>query len=671
MNSHQLLFFTMKNDAHSLYRPDIDGLRAVAVLAVFGFHAFPQVIRGGFVGVDIFFVISGYLISRLIYMELLVGKFSLKEFYIRRIKRLLPVYFLVSLSTLLVSSYLLIPNDYIFFTTSLAASWAFLANVFFSMLSWGYFGQRSEGFPLLHTWSLSVEEQFYFVFPLILIFLFRYCRKAVIPTFVFAAFAFVFLSEAATSYVGSYFLLPYRAHELIIGVLTFFALQKMIPRTKIFASAIGILGLLLTIGSIFLFERNTPFPGIRSLLPCFGAALLIFSGARENIVTPFLKWRGIVFIGLLSYSLYLWHWPIFAFLNYRKIEITFSIGIAAMTLAFLLSFLSWKFVEQPIRKNRQINFKTALLKYYFAPATLFLIIGLTSYGTEGIPQRFSAELRQLISSYSFERDLTRTCAIRTGDFNEVTFNYLEKNCSFGDLRKSAPAILLFGDSHAHHFKPFVERLATQANLKSVYHVQGSCDAIDLFDGSTKEPSLCQKRNQTLIKMANQFRYVVLASSWSYKGNEALFEKKIRTVVTKILNANSIPIIFKDNPYTDEDLSQCILFQMRGWSNAGKSCSLSFREVDDKQASMNAVIDTLKAQFPQIIIVDPKFVMCDLTTCVTHIGNTALYKDSNHLNSKASALLADKYLALKGNPFLPNEVIAVNSAQTLVANMSIR
>ncbi len=660
----------MKYLEQAAYRPDIDGLRALAVMAVIGFHAYPQTISGGFVGVDIFFVISGYLITRLIYTELESGTFSFKEFYTRRMKRLLPVYFLVSVVTLVISSYFLIPNDYIFFTTSLAASWAFVANVFFSMLSWGYFGQRSEGFPLLHTWSLSVEEQFYFIFPVLLILLFRYCKKGLIPICLLAICAFAALSETAISRVGSYFLLPYRAHELMIGVLTFFVVKTATPKTRALANTLGASGLMLVVGAIFFLERSTPFPGVRSLAPCLGAALLIYSGARDNLLTPLLSGRLMVLIGLMSYSLYLWHWPIFSFLNYRRIDISLPVGFAAVTLAFILSFLSWKFVEQPIRRNKLISFKMAFLQYYFAPALIFLFVGLSSYATEGVPQRFSAELRQLISSYSFERDLTRSCSIRADDRSALTLTYLEKYCAFGDLSKSIPKVLLIGDSHAHHFKPFVDRLAKQANLQSVYHVQGSCDAIELFDGSTKEPTLCETRNQTLLDMASQFRYVVLASAWSYKGQEALFEKKLRITIEKIIYAKAIPVVFKDNPSTEEDLSQCILFKRRGWANGETNCNLSLDKVDHKHASLNAVIDKLKRQFPQILVIDPNVVMCNTSECFTYIGNVALYKDANHLNTKAAALLADRYLALKGNPFLTDEVITLKQEKNFVMQKTL-
>src|SRR3954470_12940694 len=180
------------------YRPDVDGLRAIAVLAVIAFHALPSAVTGGFVGVDVFFVISGFLISGLIAKEMENGSFTFRGFYTRRIKRIFPAYIVVALTTLIVSSLLLIPNEYIFYTTSLAASWAFVSNVFFSMLSWGYFGQRTEEFPLLHTWSLSVEEQFYFVFPILLLLLYRYLRGRIVPALLVLGLAFLAMSEWRT-----------------------------------------------------------------------------------------------------------------------------------------------------------------------------------------------------------------------------------------------------------------------------------------------------------------------------------------------------------------------------------------------------------------------------------------------------------------------------------------
>ncbi len=637
--------------AREAYRPDIDGLRAIAVLAVIAFHASAGLAPGGFVGVDIFFVISGYLITGLIAKGIERGDFSFTDFYTRRIKRIFPAYIVVATVTLAISSWLLIPNDYIFYTTSLAASWAFLSNVFFSMLSWGYFGQRTEEFPLLHTWSLSVEEQFYFLFPILLIFLFRYSRRHVVPALLLMGVAFVGLSELNTDTVGAYFLLTSRAHELLIGALTFFISRKYMPRTAWEASLLAAFGMTLMLGSIFLISRGTPFPGVHSIYPCLGAALLIYACQRENAFTPVLTSRLMVFVGLISYSLYLWHWPIFSFLRYRRIEITPAIGLAAVALAFVLSILTWKFVETPVRRNRSLRFKRAFVQIYLLPAAAFMAIGLYSYVTEGAPRRFSSEMRDLISSYSFERDLTRACSIRAEDYHKVTFDYLVDNCAFGDTERPRAQVLLMGDSHAHHFKPFVDELAKNAGLKAVYHVQGNCfpTALQVSDRHPEQgPSTCQQRNLDLLDMAGNFKYVVMAGFWASEPWRDL-EKEMMYAVGKVVAAGAIPVIFKDNPYYEPDLSQCILHRTRGWIPKDKNCNIPYSFVTKSQSATDHIIDKVKAAYPQVRIVDPKRVMCGTTECATYYSNIALYKDENHLNTKASQLLGDQYLAHVGNP----------------------
>lgn len=639
-------------NSSSSYRPDIDGLRAIAVLAVMAYHANFALIPGGFIGVDIFFVISGFLISRLIYTELEDGSFRFANFYARRLKRIMPAYIVVAIFTLAVSTYLLIPNDFIFYTTSLAASWGFASNVFFSMLSWGYFGQRTEQFPLLHTWSLSVEEQFYFVFPIFLILLFRYWPKKIVPILIVVGLIFLGVSEWQVGKIGAYFLLPNRVHELLIGVLAFFTLKNYPVQNETTANRLATIGAVAAFGSLFFISKETPFPGVISLFPCVGAALLMYAGSHENVVSTVLRNKVLVWIGLLSYSLYLWHWPLFSFLRYRNIEITFLVATRAIALTFLLSYVTWKFIEMPIRSVQGMKFTFAFSRFYVLPAAVFFSVGVFSYVTDGAPQRFPDDIRQLIASYSFERDLTRSCSIRQGEYKDISLNYLVDHCAFGDMKLKRAELLLFGDSHAYHFKPFVDNLAKNAGLKSVYFVEGSCEPIDLFEPTASHlqlPTICQQRNADLLKMAGNFRYVVLASSWSYKGQEDLFEKKMDIAIQKILLAGATPVIFKDNPRYDADLSQCVLFKKRGWVSAEKNCNIPYKYVRDSQDSMNQVIDRIKLRHSQIIVIDPKVVMCDLIECATSIGNIALYKDNNHLNTKAASLLAERYLALKGNP----------------------
>jgi peptidoglycan/LPS O-acetylase OafA/YrhL len=637
----------------SAYRPDIDGLRAIAVVAVIAFHANARLLPGGFAGVDIFFVISGYLISSILFRELDKGTFSFRDFYARRIKRILPAYIVVALFTLIVSSWLLIPNDYIFYTTSLAASWAFASNIFFSMLSWGYFGARTEEFPLLHTWSLSIEEQFYFVYPILLILLSRYMKRRIMATLFVLAVVFVAISQWNTGQVKTYFLLTARAHELIAGALAFLIGQRYPIRSTVAANALAMIGMTMMIASLFLLTRGVPFPGVNSLYPCVGVALVMYACGRENIVTRLLTSRTLVFIGLISYSLYLWHWPIFVFLRYRDIEMSSGVVVAAVALAFALAVLTWKFVENPIRHNRKIEFKQAFLQIYFVPAMVFMAIGLLSYRTEGLPQRFPEDIRQLISSYSFERDLVRSCSIRAEDYQRITVSYLNDTCAYGDLRQPKADVLLMGDSHANHFKPFVGYLAQQANLKAVYHVQGACSPINLYrndQSKDTEPTVCQKRNADLLAMASDFKFVVLAASWSYRGREQEFERGLADVVDKIERAGATPVIFKDNPGYTTDISQCILRKKRGWIPANTNCNMPRREIEERQGSMDRIIDRVAQAHPNMLVVDPKTAICNADECKTYIGNTALYKDSNHINAKAATLLAERYVALDGNIF---------------------
>ncbi len=638
------------------YRPEIDGLRAIAVLAVIAFHARASFLPGGFAGVDVFFVISGFLITGIIVNALEKGSFSFAEFYTRRIKRLFPAYITVALITLALSSYLLIPNDYIFYTTSLAASWAFLSNVFFSMLSWGYFGQRTEEFPLLHTWSLSVEEQFYFLFPVLMIVLYRYGRKHTVTALVLIGAFFVTISHLNTEQVKSYFLLTSRAHELIIGALTFFTVRRLPTPSGRLAAMLTLIGMTLMFGTFVLLNKELPFPGFNSLFPCIGAALVIYASQTRTAISSFLKTKPLVAIGLISYSLYLWHWPVFSFLKYRQIELTLPVIIAAVTLSFLLAFLTWKYIENPVRRHHGLQFKKAFMGLYALPAAAFMSIGLYSYVTEGAPQRFSDELRDLISSYSFERDLTRSCSVRAEDYNAITLDYLLKHCTFGDLDQSKARVLLIGDSHAHHFKPFVEQLARHASMKSVYHVQGGCFPTEL-QATDKNPQLratvCQQRNADLLQLVGHFDYVILAGFWASEPEHDL-DKELRYVVDHIVRAGATPVIFKDNPFHEPDLSRCILYRKRGWISPEQNCNIPLRVAVDAQAEPDAIIDRVQASYPKTVVIDPKRVMCNTKECATYMANVALYKDSNHINTKAARLLGDQYIVSEGNPLDTSE-----------------
>jgi hypothetical protein len=467
--------------------------------------------------------------------------------------------------------------------------------------------------------------------------------------------------------VGAFFLLPYRAHELLAGALCALALARRAPASTVEAAALAGLGMLLVVGSLVLLGNGQPFPGLRSLAPSLGAAVLIYGGAHANPVSRLLQWAPLVKVGLISYSLYLWHWPIFSFLHYRQIAFDGPLVAAAVTLSLLLAWLSWRYVELPLRQRRQWRLRSALPVLYGAPALLFLSVGLLAYASGGAPQRFGPGLRTLIASYSFERDLSGACAIQSGRYRGVSLDYLTRHCTLGS--GAAPAVLLFGDSHADHFKPFVAQLTAQARLPLSHYVEGGCEVVDLYLGGGSAPSPCQQRNADLLKLASHYRYVVLASRWQYKGREPDFEHRLGLLVDAVIEAGAVPVLIKDSPSVAADLSRCILFRARGWIAPNTDCDMPAAEVASDQGSMDAVIDALQARRPQLLVIDPKRVMCDARVCLTGFGDMAMYKDSNHLNPRAAQWLGQRYLAQVGNPFTPASTgeLTVLSASALRAS----
>ena len=335
------------------YRPDIDGLRALAILPVLFFHAGLGLFEGGYVGVDVFFVISGFLITRIIYGEIVAGNFSILKFYERRARRILPALFAVCLFSFVMAWWLFVPLDFKDFSRSLAAAMLFASNILF-MDETGYFAAPSEIKPLLHTWSLAVEEQYYIVFPLLLAVAARFF-KAYIGMFVILLLATSFVACVwATGYrpVYAFFLSPTRAWELLIGSVLAVGVLPVIDNRQML-NGLSVLGLGLVLGSIFLFSADTSFPGWQAAIPCIGAGLLIYvNGSGETIGARILSFKPFVWSGLISYSLYLWHWPLIVFAKYHSGgELPSAALWGLIGLSVVAAALSWKFIEQPFRQK--------------------------------------------------------------------------------------------------------------------------------------------------------------------------------------------------------------------------------------------------------------------------------------------------------------------------------
>src|SRR6056297_20083 len=336
------------------YRADIDGLRALAVLPVLAFHAGLAPFSGGFVGVDVFFVISGYLIAGLILPRIRAGRFSLLEFYERRARRLLPALFVVMAVSGALAAALFLPAELREFGQSAVAATLFASNVLFSRET-GYFETEAALKPLLHTWSLGVEEQFYLLFPLLLMALAarRAGRVALVP--VLAALALASLALAAWAVprapAFAFYLLPTRLWELMLGALLAVAPLPALRRRAV-REAAAAAGLAAILWAMLRYSEATPFPGPAALLPCLGAALVIHAGASgPTAVSRALSLGPVVFVGLISYALYLWHWPVLVFAEYAAVrELTTVETGAALALSGVLAALTWRFVERPFRR---------------------------------------------------------------------------------------------------------------------------------------------------------------------------------------------------------------------------------------------------------------------------------------------------------------------------------
>jgi peptidoglycan/LPS O-acetylase OafA/YrhL len=423
------------------YRADIDGLRAVAILLVVLFHATSRC-PGGFVGVDVFFVISGFLITGLLLDEQRRETFRLGEFWIRRIRRLLPAAAVMVTAVLVAGFGFMLPEHYEDLAKSAIAQQLLVSNVHFMRKS-GYFDGSAELMPLLHTWSLAVEEQFYVGYPLLLLLLGRLSKRMMAAALLVMAVVSFGVSDwgVRTHPQATFYLLPTRAWEILIGgLICFFPTPR--HRSAWVANLLAGLGLSGILLPAWLFNAATPFPGRAALVPCLATAMVIYANSLTTTwVGRLLQMRPVVFVGLISYSLYLWHWPILSFLRYLRCDepsSTLVRGIA-VALSFLLAVLSWKYVELPFRRKDVLPQPKSLLVAAGAAVSLLLAGALAIVVCEGLPRRFSP---QAISYATAAKD--ETIHRQTVTLDAIKRGQLP---TFGDAGGPVRC-LVWGDSHA-------------------------------------------------------------------------------------------------------------------------------------------------------------------------------------------------------------------------------
>jgi peptidoglycan/LPS O-acetylase OafA/YrhL len=615
------------------YRPDIDGLRAVAVLSVLLHHLNPALLPGGFIGVDIFFVISGYLITSQIYKEACDGNFSIKKFYKRRINRIVPALLTVSVATLLVGVFLLSPEDLMRMTNSAVLAMVGLSNVFFWNTYGNYFAGNTFEAPLLHTWSLGVEEQFYLIWPLLILLLLKLKIRFRLAIFALVTVGAIAVSEIGTNSVASasYYLLPTRFFELMFGGLLALAGNRL--SSVRYSSLCAASGYALIAASLFWLDKDSSFPGVNALWPCLGAVLLILAGSGSSLLLMPLTARPMVFIGLISYSLYLWHWPIISYLNYLDIEIDFTVGAAVVLSAILLAWLSWKFIERPLRRSgAALSIPRVFLGRFATPVLALVMVGCAVDISSGVPQRFHprvAELERMSDTHP--EKLRRGCHVPPAKYATPP----NDECRLGGP-KTRPDGILIGDSFANHFTGMVDVMANAEKTSFMDYTMDGCPPIRDYDTGKKGmyAERCLKRNAKAYDLiaANHYQRVILAAQWPRNAEAG---RKLAASIDAVLKSGAKLTLIVNNE------------RIRG----AASCSIrrlmfdSSANCDGERQGPPDYFEQIRALYPQVHIVDPNLAICRSDKCNPVLNDKLLYRDDVHLNDVGSREIGYQLLAV--------------------------
>ncbi|MDC1467063.1 acyltransferase [Litorivicinus sp.] len=442
-----------------IYRPEIDGLRALAVLPVVLFHAGFVTLSGGFIGVDIFFVISGYLISSIIVEDLVNDRFDIFVFYERRIRRIFPALFFIIFCCIPVAWMYMMPSQMKEFAGSAAAAAIFISNIFFWRERGDYFDSVADEKPLLHTWSLGVEEQYYLLFPIFMLFMWK-SRKSVLPFLCVVAVASFALAEGGwrNNPLPNFYLAPTRAWELLAGALAGLTCYGVEPKSRAVCQILSGIGFIAVLCSIVFFDEAMPFPSAYTLIPVFGTCLLLVFGRAGTVAGRILSLKILVGLGLISYSTYLWHQPVFAFARIIVIGQPSSYLMAGLTFSsFILAFFTWKFVERPFRRTGEMK---KAQPYVFGTAFFFIVcllfFGVIGHTTNGFAKQrpgFSFVERELefVQIGEERQGLIRAglCHFNYGGINNRLDAFLQHwDCKSNDEDLRDGRVVITGDSHS-------------------------------------------------------------------------------------------------------------------------------------------------------------------------------------------------------------------------------
>jgi peptidoglycan/LPS O-acetylase OafA/YrhL len=649
---------------NSAYRADVDGLRAIAVLAVVFYHAELPGFSGGFVGVDVFFVISGFLITGIIWREIGSGDFSLQAFYVRRIKRIFPALFAVLALSSIAASVLLIPSDLAKFGKTVSATVLFYSN-FYWQKNTDYFDAPARENPLLHMWSLSVEEQFYAVWPLALLLMSRLVsiKRAIYIVAALTLISLVLSEARLPNYQKDAFYFPWcRAWELLLGALLALSQAGLRPgplTTVLAGTGLAAIGLAVTF-----YDASAPFPGLAALLPCGGAALLIAAAGTGNPVTRILSAEPLRRVGLISYSLYLIHWPLFSFSHLYLGETLPLIPRLSLVLAsFVLAYASWRFIETPLRKARFPE--RGVFKAAAASMSCLLLASLLFSQSGGLPFRADEAVRRKISELGrLEDDPSKYC-------RRLSISGIKGDnaCEVGEERGGGYDFILWGDSHARHFIPAAATLATNRRLSGLVLQRNACHPF-LGDPHTSRP--CRDFNAAVaqwitahpIKLAilggrwrNHLRYLIEFSSQdSPDQNTGGLAKTLAFLEGRGIEAAVLDQI----PDFAQNVRDCVVRALFYGRNSDECVIQSTEHFVSWHQHLAGYFAFLKKQY-NFSVASAAGAICDREWCRVRDGSTFLMADDNHLSEAG---------ALRAIPYLNIPLLTGNSENTPIAGAAI-
>lgn len=635
------------------YQRHLDILRALAVLLVIFHHLKIPYFNGGFIGVDVFLVISGYLITKNIKNEKLrTAHFSVRNFYNKRVIRLAPSFFLVILTSMIAFFFILTPEEWGKFLKTIIASISLTSNIYYSILLNDYFKINPEATPLLHLWSLSLEEQFYLVWPILLILLLRLKNIYIFLTLSLTIIFSIFLSHiyVIKNPVAAYYLLPARFFEFLFGALLTFI--KPIKIQKNISFLIGLTLILCIIIMNIIINKDSLFPSYIAAFPCFFAALyILLSGGLTH-----KKIQLFEYIGKISYPMYLWHWPIISYLTLLSVNLNGIQKLLIIILIILISILTYEFLEKKLSKIFYNN-NRAFIYLILLPSIPILLAYL--YHTK--------------SYENTEKIITNknpTFSIKCIDNSSHPL----ESCYLGQNKKHDIDILLVGDSHANSQSGMIDVLAKNANLKG-YEITFSSTAylvdVDRYSINSKTNEIKKVNQFTDINIFiqdhiknNHFKYVVMGGFFPHNWNRSIYSEKnrvpldrsqskqafiygLKQAISSIIKSGARPILINDNPIlVDVDVNCHLRF-----FNDFDHCTFPRLEHDRDFKEWQTVLAELQKSFPKLIVIDFTEIICGKKKCFSALQNTSLYRDSHHLTYNGSSILGSIYLQKHSNPFL--------------------